>query len=445
MAKNESIRCRKVAECFLKNKEKRTKMKRIVGILALILAFSAVLSVMVGCNNDDIDDGKKEEPVYTDYTVTVIDGLNNPVSNVIVNFAKDGSETKMRVTDKDGIASYKNAVAGDYTVTIEQGYSDAVILQSEYKLTKETTSLRVIVRDATNTLDIYGDIPENSFAYSVDEGSHNVVCSVGSSSYVVFNALQTGIYKVSLTSDDGGMTIGHYGIPMFVQSTHCGDLDYDGKSFELVIKDRTTPYVLGINATADSVATVTIERIGNAPFDPIYDAEWVEVQSTATLEKCNLDGKTLVDFDIESTTLTVSLGEDGYYYTNDGKLVYIRITSQTGHGHFEDQQFIPVLGGSLALLAGHVDSNVGVNVGGYIYDENGNFVNKLRYNEMIKTYMDYTDPTYGVVPLTAELAECIKLHGESKGWWDANGGAYLFESVNVNAENVWLFLCMVEQ
>ncbi len=423
-------------------------MKRIVSILTTVLALFTVLSLLVGCNNDadkNKENGGEEEIVYVDYTVTVVDGLNNPVGNVIVNFAKDGSETKMRVTDKDGKASYKNAVAGDYTVTLEQGLSDVVIEQNEYKLTKDITSLKAVVRDMSNTISIYGDVPENAFAYTVVDGVYNVVCESGKT-FLVFNAPIEGIYNVSFTSDDTNMTIGHYGIPMFVQSSHCGDLDYDGKSFQLVIKDKTTPYVIGIFATKDTVATLSIERIGDAPFDPSYDAEWVEVQASAVLEKCNLNGKTLVDFDIASKDITVSLGDDGYYYTNSGKLVYVRISTPTGHGYVdENQQFVPILGGSLALLSGHVDSNVGINIGGYVYDSEGNFVEKLRYNDMIKTYSDYTDPTYGVVPLTVELAECIMLHGESNGWWNQNGGSYLFTNVEVNPENAWLFLCMIEE
>ena len=64
---------------------------------------------------------------------------------------------------------------------------------------------------------------------------------------------------------------------------------------------------------------------------------------------------------------------------------------------------------------------------------------------MIKTYMEYVDGTYGVVPLTEELAECIKLHGQSNGWWNLESSGYLFDGLLINEENAWLFLCMVEQ
>ena len=67
-----------------------------------------------------------------------------------------------------------------------------------------------------------------------------------------------------------------------------------------------------------------------------------------------------------------------------------------------------------------------MNIGGYIYDENGDFVDKLNYNLMIEEYMKYCDSKYGVIPLTEELAECMKLHGTSTGWWNSSAGNYLF-------------------
>lgn len=531
-------------------------MKRIVGILALILAFSTLMTLMVGC--DDDNNNGDNEIVYKDYTVTVVDGLGNPMSNVIVNFKNEAGESKMRVTEKDGIATYKNAPAGNYTVAIEQGYSDAIILQSEYGLTKDVTDVKVIVRDSKKTVDIYGDIPAGSFAYKVSNGENNIVAEQGNTVYYVFtpsvtgiysfslssdsdaavayygdhnaiqssamstdksfdngfeliitntelsyvigvssdnaataqlvidrigdtpielfgavpdrtfaqsiavgthttetmadqavyfvfNARSSGVYKVSVTSDDDGMTVGYYGIPMFVQSTHRGDGEYDGKSFELIIQDPSTPYVLGINATKDTTASLTVERIGDAPFDPMY-AEWVEVEAVGPLNKFDTTDKTLVDVDITSYDLSVSLGDDGYYYTNDGKLIYIRITTTTSYSSVDENfQLVPILSGSLALLAGHVDDKVGINVGGYVYDENGNYVNKYRYNNMIKTYMDYVDGKYGVVALTEELANCIKHHGESNGWWNADSNGYIFNGIDINPDNAWLFLCMVEE
>ncbi|MBO7196875.1 MAG: carboxypeptidase regulatory-like domain-containing protein [Clostridia bacterium] len=539
----------------------------VIVAVVISVAMIILLPTLLGNNNTggggtgdggDVGAVTPDELDYLNYIVRVVDVLDNPVADVIVRFtAKDGT-VKTRVTGQDGIAAYNNAPKGDYTVTLEKGFSTAVILQTEYAITAESNEISVVVRDENNIVAISGDeIAEGSFAYKVGVGvskiisekdkityyvftptmnglyqfslaagssatlnyyglsdavqsapdyaisadetsfrlnithlSFSYVIGVSSDSssadqlvierigdplselfgsvpdhtyakvvgvgthtvsteeeldvYLVFTASSSGIYRLSFESDDQGMTIGYYGIPMFVQDTHRGDGEYDGKTFDMIIYDNSTPYVIGIKATKATSADVTIERLGDAPVNPNY-LPWTEVNATMAGTKCDVGDKTLVDFDISDKTITVSLGSDGYYYTNDGKLVYIRITSQTGCGIIQNFEFHPVISGSLALWAGHVDEDVGVNIGGYLYDEQGNFVDKYSYNSMIGEYMNDADDEYGVVPLTEELAECIKIHGESNGWFDRNGYGYLFTDILVNAENSWLFLCMVEQ
>lgn len=390
--------------------------------------------------------GGSDEPVYLDYTVTVVDGAGKPMSNVMVKFTTPDGETKTRITEKDGIASLKNVIEGEYKVNLEAGLSDAIVLVKEYTLTKETNSIYAVVRDSKNSIEIYGAVEDGTYASSIDAGAHIIPCTAGEMSYYLFYARTPGVYKVALTSSDEQMTLGYYGMPMFVQSNHCGDGAYDGKSFELIIQDITTPYIFGIKANENAIANLTVERTGDAPFDPNY-ADWIEVTAEGPFTVCDTTGKTLVDVDISAESFDITLGSDGYYYTNDGKAVYIRLTTAPGHSYM-DEEFKSqlVFGGSLALMAGLVEGqDVGNNIGGYVYDENGNFVNKYRYNQMIATYLDYVDSTYGVVQLNAELVECIKLHGQSSGWFNPDSYGYLFGSIEVNDDISWLFLCMVEQ
>jgi hypothetical protein len=390
--------------------------------------------------------GGSDEPVYLDYTVTVVDGAGKPMSNVMVKFTTPDGETKTRITEKDGIASLKNVIEGEYKVNLEAGLSDAIVLVKEYTLTKETNSIYAVVRDSKNSIEIYGAVEDGTYASSIDAGAHIIPCTAGEMSYYLFYARTPGVYKVALTSSDEQMTLGYYGMPMFVQSNHCGDGAYDGKSFELIIQDITTPYIFGIKANENAIANLTVECTGDAPFDPNY-ADWIEITAKGPFTVCDTTGKTLVDVDISAESFDITLGSDGYYYTNDGKAVYIRLTTAPGHSYM-DEEFNSqlVFGGSLALMAGLVEGqDVGNNIGGYVYDENGNFVNKYRYNQMIATYLDYVDNTYGVVQLNAELVECIKLHGQSSGWFDPDSYGYLFGSIEVNDDISWLFLCMVEQ
>ena len=421
-------------------------MKRIVNILALILAFTAIFVSMVACNdgngNNHNQGGGNNDPVYTNYTVKVVDGLGNPISDIIVNFHTPSGDKKMRVTDKTGLASLNNVVAGNYEIIIEQGFSDAIITDFRYELTADDTDLTVVVRDGSKTMEIYGDIPDGTYAYNVGVGSYNAYCNADTMAYFWFNPQESGVYKFSITTSNADATIGYYGIPMFVQSHHCGEGEYDGKSFEIIIQDSETPYVIGIMSENSGNVELKIERTANAPFDPQF-APWTVVESTLDLTKCDLpENVKLKDIDVRSTNISVYLGDDGYYHTSDGKIVYLRI------GSVCSAKYLDV---SLAFIAGLVDSMVGQNIGGYVYDENGEFVAKYSYNNMLESYYGkvddkgvlqngYCDET-GVYPLTAELAEAIQCHGNATGWWNANSANYLFTGVPVNIDIAWLFLC----
>lgn len=401
-------------------------MKRIICILALVLTFSCLILAFAGCNND-----KKKEVVYKDYTVTVVDGLNNPVPDVIVKFTYPDGTTKSRVTLDDGIASLKNVPEGEYKVNIEKGLSTAVITTWEYTLNEVKSSLNVIVRDEEKTFEVYGEIPEDTYAYSINASDYEVWCEGGKMSYVVFYAQTPGTYKVSLGADDKNITVGYYGIPMFVQTSHRLDGEYDGRSFELVIHDVQAPYVIGISSSEQALAHLSVERIGDTPFDPQY-APWTNVEAEMELTECDLpDDVVIEDFDVAADNLSVTLRDDGYYYTDDGKLVYIRIGSPC---------YAKYLDVSIAYIAGFVDHNFGQNFGGYVYDENGEFVGKYSFNNMIESYYEMCDST-GLYPLTEELARAIQVHGNSAGWWKPGAANYLFEGVDINPETAWLFLC----
>ena len=400
-------------------------MKKAIKILTFMLALFGVIGLMVACDGENETD-------YADYSVTVVDGLGNPMPNVMVKFTNSDGESKKRVTDTEGYAALKNVKTGNYKITLEKGYSTAEFDKSEYELTAETTSLKVIVRDEEKSVDIYGEIGSDAFAYTVSAGSYNIPCPEDEYMiYFVFYAQTKGVYKVTLSSDDEDKTVGYYGIPMFVQTTHRGESEYDGKTFELVIQDTATPYVLGIKSSEAVAANLTIERIGDAPFDPYY-APWTEVTAEFEIEKCDLpDGAYLTDLNVTDKNLTVTLGDDGYYYTSDGKLVYLRINSVSAASYLDV---------SIAFIAGLVDKNFGQNFGGYVYDENGEFVGKYTYNTMLASYYECCDSS-GVYPLTAELAEAIQVHGNSNGWWNPDAANYLFNGIPVVEDNAWLFLC----
>ncbi len=414
-------------------------MKNLKHIILIVVALLAMAFCFSSCEKDGTEDDSQTEK-YATYTVTVIDEIGKPVSNVMLKYTNSNGETKTAVSDKDGKATLKNALVNG-TVKPEQGFSEAVILTSEYKLPEDSTSLRVIVRDSSKANQIYGAVEEETYAYPIGSGSHVIPASAGKTTYLIFNASSAGVYKFSFTSADADMTIGYYGNPMIVQPEHLAEGAYDGKSFELIIRDLSTPYVIGLNCINSADATVVIERIGDAPFDPTFDVPEVNVTAKGEISPFTLPaGAVLKDFNVIAQNISVTLADDGYYYTADGKKVYLRIDSV---GDYTD--FINVPFASLATMAGfegyQMGGTSGGNIGGYIFDEEGNYVEKRIYNSMLESYWEKCDPTTGVYPLTEELAEAIKVHGDNAGWWDTeNQGTYIFK-VPVNPETAWLFLC----
>ena len=481
-------------------------MKKILKLLVVAALCVATLLCVTSCGED--------EPSYADYKISVVDFMGNPISNVVATFTDVDGNTKKTITSKDGTANFKNFTVGKNSVLLEKGLSDADIMQERYTFAEGVTEMRIVLRNEKTSVGVVGEIEDGQYAYPVGVGSHKVLTEANHTSYVIFNAPSTGIYKVSFNSADTEMTVGYYGGPMYVQNSHRSDGEYDGKSFELVIQDAGTPYVIGLNCKSTTDSTLIIERKGDAPFDPqfaqgttVNATEDFKYYTTCVLDKLivetstsiieyaitavtvetvgigyngtylataeggdtknikiedgsiTIDGKTykysikngipqilddsneplndlklsvsgnLTDLDVSDASLSVSKGDDGYYYAKDGKRVYVRIGSASSY-----------LDASLALLAGYENDNVGINIGGYVYDESGNFEGKYSYNEMIGKYYEYSDAN-GVYPLTEELIEAIKLHGNSTGWWNPDAANFLFAGKPYVAENAWLFLC----
>ena len=384
---------------------------------AVVIAVGVLLAfVLPGGGTDD-----------PGYRITVVDEVGNPITGVIVKLADVNGNERINVTEKDGCVIFTGVTKGEYTVTVDKAATDVIILQNEYHLDENTTQLKVVVRDETKCIEIYGEVGDNELAYNTGVGTRVIPLKDGDMIYLVFTAAVEGNYRFSISADDTSATVGYYGIPMFVQSTHRGEGEYDEKSFELAIYDVATPYVIGVKGSSD--VTLTIDRTGDAPFDPQYEP-WTTI--SAKEEFKTFTTSTLAPVDITAASLNLHLGDDGYYYIGE-KLVYMRIRSASKY-----------LDASLSFIAGFEEEFGGQNIGGYVYDEDGNFVAKYSYNTMIGQYVEHCDAN-GVYPLTEELAEAIKLHGENAGWWKPNTVNFLFEGVPFNEKYVWMFLCCTEE
>lgn len=414
--------------------------------IALIAIITSVVVLLLSMGNSDNGDngggaGNTDTPVT--YTITVTDPDGNPVSDVWVYLTAPDGASKMRVSSTDGTAVYKNMMPADYTVTLEQGQSTASIpADASYSIPKGTTSLTVTLTreiNEENKIQIFGagfSETEPTYAYFISPGVYTVNLTAGMN-YYVFTTSSSGVYEITVQSDDNDMTVGSYGNPYNVFENDISNSEGKRTTLDVTplnVGENPTPFVIGIYSSSEGSCGFSIVKISNVEDDPSYHP-WNDVLAhQAPTNKVVIPSeKTLVDFDITNRNLNVSLNEaDKCYYTDDGRLVYIRVSKDS-----------PYLA-AFALIAGFMDENVAQTFGGYIYN-NGQYAGKNRYNDMIGAYHNVSDSTYGVVPLTEELAEAIKVTGEHSGWWNPESAGYRFSDVvGLYSENAWLFACMVE-
>ncbi len=376
------------------------------------------------------------------YTVSVEDYKGEPVAGVIVRLLDaSGNSFKAQPVGVSGEkiagrADFTDVKSGSYAVALLSTTPGKALKYSEVTVSEENKHVTVLVYDLLSEKEypIYGSaVPENSFAYTANGSGGYSLDTVAGITYVIFFADEKGIYELSV--DNG--KIGFFGNPMNVfDEAILSDDDMffvlSDKKIKIEIPDVNTPYVIGIESEAAGSAVIKASRVSALPKRPTYD-EFVNVTAKATLSQYTLDTTlyNLVDVDIKSRSFSVELGEDGYYYTSDGKLVVIRINTASSYID------------SLAVMAGLIDENIGGNISGYIYDGEGNYLRKELYNDMIASYSAVADEATGVYPLTEEMANAIKNVGALRGWW-SDGGANIFDEQTkpfVNKDIAWLLMC----
>ena len=90
-------------------------------------------------------------------------------------------------------------------------------------------------------------------------------------------------------------------------------------------------------------------------------------------------------------------------------------------------------------------------MGTYIYDADGNILEKRSYNELFLQYgmpSDDTPPEKAIrVPLTEKLAEAIQVFGDKMGWWRDGSDSNIFTAkllgAPYNSTYAWLLYCGV--
>lgn len=390
--------------------------------------------------NSNSSSNQNDNKTEVEYSVTAIDGNGDPIANVIVQI--NGSDyTGMKTTSAKGVAKF-TANKGEYTITFVSPAKDYYYDTKQCVLTDSVTSITVALLEkakVTGSVNAYSpklDDYKEFDAYHISEGMMYAPVSDGEMTYFIFVPTRSGMFEISATGSSE-VELGYYGMPIYVHQSSLFEI-VDNK-FELEIHnyhigttiDTTSTYVIGVKTAdgKDGDCVLTVKRTGDAPWN-VQDEPWqVAVANDKYLVKYEGEsGKTLKNIDVLNNPQIVLNTNDGYYHygSEDGPLVLVRIDSEAQY-----------------LSASFVDVCSTSTLGIYVYNEDGSFAYKERYNELIEQYRTICDSN-GVCPLNPQLAEIIKAVGEYKGWWKApQAPGYIFGSAPVYKypDVAWLFCC----
>lgn len=403
-------------------------MKKL--IIAAALMCSAML--LVACGGGEVE-----------YKVTVKDALGNTYGkDTIVEFYDGEEKAGMQICDENGVAT-KTLASGTYTVKVSSTDKEvSYYFEEGVQVTGSKKEVEIIVSnkivEEPTILYVGGDEVD---AYNVNAGCTNVELGKDGRNYFLFTPTQSGKYEISVVSDTK-TEIGYYGAPHFVQENNAAEL-VDGK-IEMSVSEGmigtgntgTTVMVLGIDSDADvKNAVLCINRTGDAE-KTLEDEEWTIYKKTVELSKYTLPaGKQLKDFDITSPTgYNLVLNEtDGFYHLNsaDGPLVVVYLAEDP------TVAYLPCFKTVLERSG----------ISKYVFDENGEFVEKISYSECLLEYIECADDATGVYPLTEDLKTIIQERGEYVGWWDSSKPGFIMKDsagnpiAGLNTDIAWLFMC----
>ncbi len=398
----------------------------------LCLCLLIVLSLLAACGGSG---GGETQSADAAYKVTVQDALGTPFTEgIAIKFMNDGKQAGMQVLNDAGVAE-KTLPRGSYTVELQFTSQEVQYIcdTSDMTLTADKTELTVILSRplGQEQVSLFANGKDND-AWLVADGCYNVTLNPESRSYFIFKPLQAGTYEFSLVGSDAA--IGYYGESHFVQDTPA--LEVKDNKFQMSVTENMlagTP-VIGIDAGQGS-ATLCIARIGDAGWT-IEQEPWTVYEATVTPTPYTLPaGAKLNKFDIYADGYELVFNEnDGFYHLDsaDGKLVLVLIANGQEAPEYTDtfESIIEKYGPRRIF-----------------FDEDGNFVKKEGYTECLQKYIDASDETYGVYPLTEDLKYIIEQFGIQQGWFEPSNPGYLFRDEDgmnipgINNEIAWLFMC----
>ena len=308
---------------------------------------------------------------------------------------------------------------------------------------KRSTSIRLLQTITEETSVFVGYPVELDYpAYFIKEGATKVTLTPNDYTFFIFAPTNAAIYTFTYEGN-ADIAISYHGGSFFVQGY---DLSEDtesvskyenGLAISVYASELGAEYVFAVKSTSATECTIKIKNAGD-PGTRIDDEPWTPyTEDPAMVEKqlnTTVSG-TYTTIDLTDLTLKAVYNEvDGYYHlgTADGPIIFIDLTS--------DSKFVD----SIQTICGNQ------RMGTYVYDINGNVVEKRSYNEL---FLQYGMPNAAGtpvdapirVPLTQKLAEAIQNFGEQNNWWNPTLESNIFTlallGAPYNQQYAWLLYC----
>ena len=427
------------------------KIKKVLLLLSLLCLLALVLGCAVACGETPDPDPTPDQPPEppapekVTYSVTLVDGDNNQMTDIIVKVMKGEEQIKMLAYN--GAAVTFEADADTYTLVLDVSQVEGSYTYDEAlcTLTAEKPSATVhlyLQASQTETVNVGAPINKAYEAQHIGVGSYRLALTANDYTFLIFRPEVAAIYTITYECE-GELAVSYHGSTFFVQGNDLSEGAGDLAKYENGLSLKVYPANLGgdfVFAVKSSAATSCVLHVKNAgdPGTRLEDLPWTPfLEDNAKVQQhlAMSPAGTYTTVDVTDASLTaVFNATDGFYHMGsaDGPILFIDLTSDTTY------------------IASIQTICANQRMGIYVYDDNGNVIEKRSYNELFHQYgmpTDTTAPEGGPIriPLTAKLAEAILEFGEKNDWWTAGSEKNIFTAalagMPYNQAAAWLLYC----
>lgn len=426
------------------------KIRKIIALLLVIAMIGALVSCVPEVEGDE-EGGALDGKI--DYKVTVLDPFGAPMSKMVVSIFDGEEQVEMRLTGDDGVAKPKSPLSGDsFTVKVSSTDANKKLAYDESLavLKDGEEEITIVVYNSVESLPVMDIWPSSNESGEPTEapvlsGSGYMVDLVKGENYFIFTPVMRGIYTASVSSS-AETRIEYRGGPHYVQGSNIASNDSGEDVYmsegSLCFKIRgfnvggeggsSSLYVIMIHSSEDAKGVITFGYTDELSMN-LQELPWNEYILPAAPESYVVPGKdaagfALTDVDITSKTLNIVYNNTDKLYhvgSEDGPVLLVRLTTSS--------KYLP----SIKSISETDPFAV------YVFDDNGEFVDKIIYQTMLDQYIAAADPDHGVVPLDVHLLEAITNYGNASthGWFGSSSTIFGEDQASVNPALAVYFAC----